>query len=129
MRKVYSIISPPPHEHECGFSPSLTIPDDSMSIKEIIERSMLGMLSDISTSESVDDEIPEDIFALGVKSSIKDLTDFDEYLFNNQQDNERVTVNNNIEQSEEIEDKDKAVTISKDSEKGRSEAHDVSQDC
>lgn len=126
MRKVYSIITPPPHEHECGFSPSLTIPDDSMSIKEIIERSMLGMLSDISTTEPVDDEIPEDMYALGVKSSIKDLTDFDEFLFNNNSDNEQVVTYNNIEQSEDI--IDKAVTISKDGEKGRSEANDVSQD-
>ena len=127
MRKVYSIIAPPPQEHECGFSPSMTIPDDSMSIKEIIERSMLGMLSDISTSEPVDDEIPEDIYAVGVKSSIKDLTDFDEYLFNNKPDNEQVVSNNNIEQSEDI-NNDKAVTISKDGEKGSSEATDVSQD-
>lgn len=126
MRKVYSIISPPPHEYECGFSPSLTIPDDSMSIKEIIERSMLGMLSDVSTTEPVDDEIPEDIFALGVKSSIKDLTDYDEFLFNDKPNNEQVVSDNNIEQNED--NKDKAVTISKSGEKGSSEANDVSQD-
>lgn len=127
MRKVYSIITPPPHEHECGFSPSMTIPDDSMSIKEIIERSMLGMLSDISTTEPVDDEIPEDIYALGVKSSIKDLTDFDEFLFNYKPNNVQEVSNNIIEQNEHI-TTDKAVTISKDSEKGSSEANDVSQD-
>lgn len=127
MRKVYSIITPPPHEHECGFSPSITIPDDSMSIQEIIERSMLGMLSDISTTEPTDDEIPEDIYALGVKSSIKDLTDFDEYLFNDKQDNEQLVPNNNIQQSVDI-DNNKAVTISEDGEKGKSEANDVSQD-
>ncbi len=127
MKKVYSIISPPPHEHECGFSPSLTIPDDSMSIKEIIERSMLGMLSDISTTELVDDEIPEDIYALGVKSSIKDLTDYDEYLFNDKPNNVQVVPNDSIQQSEEITE-NKAVTISKDGEKGRSEANDVSED-
>lgn len=127
MRKVYSIVSPPPQEHECGFSPSITIPDDSMSIKEIIERSILGMLSDVSTTEPVDDEIPEDVYALGVKSSIKDLTDFDEYLFNDKPNNELIVSNNNIEQSEDI-DNNKAVTISKDGEKGRSEANDVSQD-
>ena len=101
MRKVYSIISPPPQEFESGFSPSMTIPDDSMSIKEIIERSMLGMLSDISTTEPVDDEVPEDIYALGVKSSIKDLTDFDEYLFNDKPNNEQVVSNNSIEQNAE----------------------------
>lgn len=125
MRKVYSILNPPPHEHEAIFSPSITIPDDSMSIKEIIERSILGMLSDVSTTEPVDDEVPEDIYALGVKSSIKDLTDFDEYLFNNKPNNEQVVASNNIEQSEDI--KVKAVTISKDGEKGSSEANDVSQ--
>lgn len=126
MRKVYSIISPPPQEFESGFSPSITIPDDSMSIKEIIERSMLGMLSDIKTTEPVDDEIPEDIYALGVKSSIKDLTDYDEFIFNSKPNNEQVVAPNNIEQSEDI--NEKAVTISKDGEKGRSEANDVSQD-
>lgn len=127
MRKVYSIISPPPQEYESGFSPSMTIPDDSMSIKEIIERSMLGMLSDISTSEPVDDEIPEDVYALGVKSSIKDLTDFDEYLFDNKQDNELVVSDSTNEQNAEITE-NQAVAISKDEEKGRSEANDVSQD-
>ncbi len=127
MRKVYSIISPPPQEFESGFSPSMTIPDDSMSIKEIIERSMLGMLSDISTTEPVDDEIPEDIYALGVKSSIKDLTDFDEYLFDNKQDNEQVVSDNTIEHNAETTE-NQAVAISKDVEKGRSEANDVSQD-
>ena len=127
MRKVYSIISPPPQEFESGFSPSMTIPDDSMSIKEIIERSMLGMLSDISTTEPVDDEVPEDIYALGVKSSIKDLTDFDEYLFNDKPNNEQVVSNNSIEQNAETTE-NQAVTISKDGEKGRSEANDVSQD-
>lgn len=127
MRKVYSIISPPPQEFESGFSPSMTIPDDSMSIKEIIERSMLGMLSDISTSEPVDDEIPEDVYALGVKSSIKDLTDFDEYLFDNKQDNELVVSDSTNEQNAEITE-NQAVAISKDEEKGRSEANDVSQD-
>ena len=127
MRKVYSIITPPPQEFERGFSPSMTIPDDSMSIKEIIERSMLGMLSDISTTEPVDDEIPEDIYALGVKSSIKDLTDFDEYLFENKQDNELVVSDDTIEQNAEITE-NQAVAISKDGEKGRSEANDVSQD-
>lgn len=126
MRKVYSIITPPPHEYESEFSPSITIPDDSMSIKEIIERSMLGMLSDISTTDPVDDEIPEDIYALGVKSSIKDLTDFDEYLFDSKPNNEQVESNNNIEQNEDI-NNNKAVTISKDGEKGSSEANDVSQ--
>ena len=127
MRKVYSIISPPPQEFENHFSPSITIPDDSMSINEIIERSLLGMLSDISTTEPVDDEVPDDIYALGVKSSIKDLTDFDEYLFDNKQDNEQVVSNNNIEQNEDM-NNNKAVTISKDGEKGSSEANDVSQD-
>ena len=126
MRKVYSIINTPPKEYESGFSPSLTIPDDSMSIKEIIERSMLGMLSDISTTEPVDDEIPEDIYALGVKSSIKDLTDFDEYIFDNTQDNELVVPDNSIEHNAETTE-NQAVTISKDAEKGRSEATDVSQ--
>lgn len=125
MRKVYSIITPPPQEFENIFSPSLTIPDDSMSIKEIIERSMLGMLSDVSTSEPVDDEVPEDIYALGVKSSIKDLTDFDEFLFNDKPDKEQVVSNNTIEQSED--NNDKAVTNSDDSEKGSSVANDVSQ--
>ena len=128
MRKVYSIITPPPQEFESEFSPSITIPDDSMSIKEIIERSMLGMLSDINTSEPVDDEIPEDIYALGVKSSIKDLTDYDEFLFDSKPNNEPVVASNNIEQSEDINDNVKAATISKDGEKGRSEANDVSQD-
>lgn len=128
MRKVYSIITPPPHEYESEFSPSITIPDDSMSIKEIIERSMLGMLSDISTTEPVDDEIPEDIYVLGVKSSIKDLTDFDEYIFNDKPNNEQVLSDNIIEQSVDTTDNNKAVTISKDGEKGKSEATDVSQD-
>lgn len=126
MRKVYSIITPPPHEHESGFSPSMTIPDDSMSIKEIIERSMLGMLSDISTTEPIDDEIPEDIYALGVKSSIKDLTDFDEYLFNDKPNNEQVVPTNIIEQS--VDSENKVVTINDAGEKGRSEANDVSQE-
>lgn len=126
MRKVYSIITPPPHEHECGFEPSITIPDDTMTINEIIERSMRGMLSDISTSEPQDDEIPEDVYALGVKSSIKDLTDYDEFIFNYKPNNEQVVQNNNIEQSEDI--NKKAVTISEDGEKGSSEANDVSQD-
>ncbi len=126
MRKVYSVITPPPQEQESGFSPSLTIPDDSMSINEIIERSMLGMLSDVSTSPIVDDEIPEDVYALGVKSSIKDLTDFDEFLFNNNPNNELVVANNGIEQS--ADEESQAVTISKDGEKGSSEANDVSQD-
>ena len=127
MRKVYSVVTPPPKEFEHGFSPSITIPDDSMSIKEIIERSLLGMLSDVVTSDPVDDEIPEDIYALGVKSSIKDLTDFDEFLFNDKQNNERLDANQNIEQSVDI-NTDKAVTISQDGEKGISEANDVSQD-
>lgn len=126
MRKVYSIVSPPPQEFESEFSPSLTIPDDSMSIEEIIERSIRGMLSDVATFEPSDDEIPEDTFALGVKSSIKDLTDFDEFILNNKQNNEQVTENHNTQQSEE--NTDKAVTNSKDSEKGSSEANDVSQD-
>lgn len=126
MRKVYSIISPPPQEHECGFSPSMTIPDDSMSIKEIIERSMLGMLSDVNTTVPVDDEVPEDIYALGVKSSIKDLTDFDEYLFPTKPNNELVVPDKGIEQSEDVEGQ--AVTISKEGEKGSSEANDVSHD-
>ena len=126
MRKVYSIITPPPQEFECVFSPSITIPDDSMSIKEIIERSMLGMLSDVTTSVPVDDEVPEDIYALGVKSSIKDLTDFDNFLFSDKPNNEQVDLNNIIEQSEDN-DNNKAVTISQDGEKGRSEADDVSQ--
>ncbi len=128
MRKVYSIITPPPQEFESEFSPSITIPDDSMSIKEIIERSMLGMLSDITTTEPVDDEIPEDIYALGVKSSIKDLTDYDEFIFNDKPNNEQVESSINIEHSVDIKDKDKAVTISKDGEKGSSAANDVAQD-
>ncbi len=126
MRKVYSIVSPPPQEFESGFSPSITIPDDSMSIKEIIERSMHGMLSDLSTTAPVDDEIPDDMYALGVKSSIKDLTDFDEFLFQTKQNNESVVPD---VESEQIEDEtNKAVTISKEGEKGRSEANDVSHD-
>lgn len=127
MKKVYSIITPPPHEYECNFGPSLTIPDDSMSIKEIIERSILGMLSDVSTTEPVDDEIPEDIYALGVKSSIKDLTDFDEFITTTKQDNEQTSLDVEIQQNEG--ETKEAVTISQDREKGSSEANDVSQDC
>ena len=73
------------------------------------------------------DEIPEDVYALGVKSSIKDLTDFDEYLFNNKPNDEQLVETNSCEQSEEN-TSNQAVTISKDVEKGRSVANDVSQD-
>lgn len=126
MRKVYSIVSPPPQEFESGFSPSITIPDDSMSIKEIIERSMLGMLSDVATSEPIDDEIPEDVYELGVKSSIKDLSDFDDYIFNDKTNNEIVVQTD--ESSHNEDENNKAVTISTDSEKGKSVVNDVSQD-
>lgn len=124
MRKVYSIVSPPPREFENVFSPSRTIPDDSMSIKEIIERSVLGMLSDVSTTEPVDDEIPEDIYALGVNSSIKDLTDFDEFISTTKPDSAVNTPNAVTPQNEG--ETNKAVTINEESEKGRSEANDVS---
>lgn len=118
-KRIYTLLDPPPRFAEVDFSPSLTVPDDCMSIKEIIEHSLAGMLSDVYTSEPVDDEIPEDTFELGTNASIKDLSDFDEFIFseNKPLDEESSSDNTNVSTTE---DKAKAVPISPSEEAERS---------
>ena len=118
-KRVYSILNPPPKFEEVDFSPSLTVPDDCLSIKDIIEQSLNGMLSDVYTSLPVDDEIPEDTFELGTNASIRDLSDFDEFIFseNKPLDEETPSDSTNVPTTEE---KTKAVPISPSEEAERS---------
>lgn len=118
-KRIYTVLNPPPKFAEVDFSPSLTVPDDSMSIKEIIEHSLAGMLSDVYTSEPVDDEIPEDTFELGTNAYIRDLSDFDEFIFseNKPLDEEIPSDSTKVSTTEE---KAKAVPISPSEEAERS---------
>lgn len=118
-KRVYSILNPPPKFAEVEFSPSLTVPDDCMSIKEIIEHSLAGMLSDVYTSDPVDDEIPEDTFELGTNASIKDLSDFDEFIFSENKPLDEESSSDSTNDST-TEDKPKAVPISASEEAERS---------
>lgn len=118
-KRIYTLLDPPPRFAEVDFSPSLTVPDDCMSIKEIIEHSLAGMLSDVYTSEPVDDEIPEDTFELGTNASIRDLSDFDEFIFSENKPLEAQSPSGDTDVST-TEDKAKAVPISTSEEAERS---------
>lgn len=75
--KPYSIINPPKPFYEVNDGISETIPEQTLSVRDIINMSLSGALSDDIFTSPCDDEVPEDTFAVGEYQRFKDLTDLD----------------------------------------------------